>query len=330
MPTPTVTPDRRTPVSIGRAASYTPELLRSELERMLNDLGGIQDLVKPGARVGIKVNLTGGTWWDTPDKPPATEYFVTHPAVVAALCELLLDAGAKTLTVMDGLGDETAFRAWGYEEILTPLGVKLVDLCKTDPYKEYARLKTGNGWRIYDSFTVNGILNELDTFISIAKLKCHTTTGVTLSLKNLFGLVPISEYRRDPSDTNRSAFHGDIKFDTRVPQIILDLNQARPIKLALIDGIMTAEAGAGPWNKDMSQVKPGLLVASKNPVAADAVGTALMGFDPEAAAKTSPFIGGENHLAMAREAGMGTNRLSEIMTHGPSIEEARFPFKPAR
>jgi uncharacterized protein (DUF362 family) len=80
----------------------------------------------------------------------------------------------------------------------------------------------------------------------------------------------------------------------------------------------------------MSQVKPGLLVAGKNPVATDAVAAALMGFDPDAPEKTSPFIGGSNHLAMAREAGMGTNRLSEIALHGPSIQEALYPFKPAR
>jgi uncharacterized protein (DUF362 family) len=231
---------------------------------------------------------------------------------------------------MDGLGDETSFQAWGYNDLLKPLGVQLVDLCKPAPYPVFSPLQTGKNARIFNFFFVNGVLKELDTFISVAKLKCHSTAGVTLSMKNLFGLVPISEYRLKPSDTNRSAFHGDAEFDTRVPRVILDLNQARPIQLALIDGIMTAEAGAGPWDAQMAQVKPGLLVASKNPVAADAVSTALMGFDPDAAAKTTPFMGSDNHLLLAREAGLGTNRLDEITVHGPSIAEARFLFKPAR
>ena len=47
---------------------------------MLDDLGGLGELVKPGARVGVKVNMTGSSAWDGPDKPLAIEYFVTHPA----------------------------------------------------------------------------------------------------------------------------------------------------------------------------------------------------------------------------------------------------------
>jgi uncharacterized protein (DUF362 family) len=330
IPTATQASPFKAGAAIGQVDSYETQALRAQLERMLDDLGGLSDLVKTGARVGIKANLTGGTWWDSPDKPPATEYFVTHPAVVGALCELLRDAGAKDLIVMDGLGDETSFEKWGYAEMAKPLGVKLVDLCKPDPEADFSRLPVPGQPLVYDFFFVNQAVQELDVFISVAKMKCHTTTGVTLSMKNLFGLAPISAYRLNESDTNRSAFHGEIAFDTRVPRVIVDLNKARPIQLALVDGVITAEAGAGPWDTKMSQVRPGLLVASKNPVAADAVCTALMGFNPEEPAGKSPFVGGDNHLELAREAGLGTNRLDEISIHGPAIAEARFPFKPAR
>jgi uncharacterized protein (DUF362 family) len=78
--------------AIGRAASYDPALLRTELERMLEGIGGLADLVRPGARVAIKPNLTGGTWWDASLPAPAPELFVTHPALVQALAEILLDA----------------------------------------------------------------------------------------------------------------------------------------------------------------------------------------------------------------------------------------------
>lgn len=331
-PNPTVTATQawKARVAIEKVTDYQPAPLRKALERMLDGLGGLADLVKPGARVGIKVNLTGGTWWDTPDKPPAIEYFVTHPAVVAALCGLLRDAGAKELMVVDGLGDETSFSAWGYTEMAAALDVKLVDLCKPDPFNGYFRFPVGTQARVYEYFYMNNALRDLDLFISVAKMKCHTTTGVTHSLKNLFGLVPISEYRRSPQDNHRSAFHESTDFDRRVPRVILDLNQARPVQLALIDGVMTAEGGAGPWDAGMSQVKPGLLVAGKDPVAADAVATALMGFDPLAEAGTSPFMGSENHLNLARDAGMGTNRLDEIGISGPAISEVTFPFRPAR
>ena len=74
-----------------------------------------------GARVGIKPNLTGAAW-DGTGKPPATELFVTHPAVVNALGEVLLDMGVGKLVIMDGIADETSFDKWGYTAMAKPLG----------------------------------------------------------------------------------------------------------------------------------------------------------------------------------------------------------------
>jgi uncharacterized protein (DUF362 family) len=297
---------------------------------MISNLGGLSDLIRPGVRVGIKANLTGGTWWDSPSKPPSPEFFVTHPAVIGALAGLLKDAGAGSITVMDGLGDPTNFDKWGYVAMATSLGLKLVDLNLPAPQTGFTRLAVNGTPLVYADFWVNAVLTEIDVFISVAKMKCHTTTGVTLAMKNLFGLAPTSEYRRSPKDNNRSAFHESTIFDTRVPKVILDLNRARPIDLAIIDGIFTAEAGAGPWDVDMKQIKPGLLVAGRNPVAVDAVATALMGFDPTTAAGTLPFIGSENHIALANQMGLGPHRLEEIQVKGAVIQAVRMAFKPAR
>jgi uncharacterized protein (DUF362 family) len=328
--TPTAEPIQKATVAIGQAASYEPQILRAALAAMLANLGGLANLVRPGARVGLKVNLTGGTWWDTPDQAPATERFVTHPALVGALASLLSEAGAKEILVMDGLGDETSFAKWGYTAMAQALGLRLVDLNRADPAPGFFRLPVGSNPLVYDFFFVNEAVRDLDLFVSIAKMKCHTTTGVTLSLKNLFGLVPTSEYRNKAEENNRSAFHQSTRYDTRVAQVILDLNRARPVDLALIDGIATVEAGAGPWDKDIAQVKPGLLVAGLDPVAADSVATALMGFDPTAESGSLPFIGGTNHLDLAQKLGLGTNRMDEIQIAGPSVESVRYPFKPAR
>jgi uncharacterized protein (DUF362 family) len=99
------------------------------------------------------------------------------------------------------------------------------------------------------------------------------------------------------------------------------------VHLALIDGVLTAEGGAGPWDKGLRQVRPGVLVASRDPVAADAVATAVMGFDPDAPAGTRPFTGGDNHLALAHAIGLGTNQLAEIGIAGPPIRDVLFPFR---
>jgi uncharacterized protein (DUF362 family) len=326
---PSATPDPRTPVAVARAAAYDQSQIRKELETMLESLGGPGDWIKPGARVGIKTNLTGMPFMDKPDKPVGTEYYTTHPAVVGALGEILRDAGVASILIFDGLGDLASFDAWGYTEMANAIGAKLVDLCDPAPYSGFKAFPTGDGALVYESYSLHACLAEIDGLISVAKLKCHATTGVTLSMKNLIGLAPISEYKRQPEHTNRSAFHGNTAYDTRLPGVIMDLNRILPVRLAVIDGIKTAEGGAGPWQTTLAPVQPGLLIAARDPVAADAVSTALMGFDPEAKGGDQPFLHGDNHLAMAAELGLGTHRLAKIRVEGVQIEEASYPFKPA-
>jgi uncharacterized protein (DUF362 family) len=329
-PTPTSTPAYLSHVATAKVGNYDPALMRAAMTRMLDDLGGLGDLIKPGARVGIKPNLTGGTWSDPSLPAPATELFNTHPALVQVLIELLIEAGAGTITIMEGLGDPLAYEGWGYSDVARATGAELLDLCFADPYPDFTAFPVGPNYHVYESFLMNPALAELDVFISVAKMKCHTSAGVTLSLKNLFGIPPISLYRRSPDQNNRSSFHGDAAYETRVPRVIVDINQARPVHLAIIDGIMTAEGGAGPWNREAAQVRPGVLVAGKDPVATDAVATAIMGFDPTAASRTTPFLFCDNHLALAAEGGLGTNLLSEIGVHGPSIADLSYPFRPAQ
>ncbi len=327
---PTAAPVYRSRVAIGQSVDYQPARLRQALERMLDDIGGLADLVRSGARVGIKPNLTGGTFWDAGLPIPATELFATHPALVGALAGILLDAGAGKVTVLEGLGDELIFPAWGYADMAKPLGIGLVDLCKPDPYPKWKIFPVGPQSSVYETFSLNPVLGGLDVFVSVGKMKCHATTGVTLSLKNLFGIAPIGLYKRHADDNNRSAFHGDATYDTRVPGVILDLNLARPVHLAIVDGILTGEGGAGPWDVGLSPVRPGVLVASRDPVAADAVATAIMGFDPQAPSSQPPFTGGDNHLALASRIGLGTNRLDEIGLAGPQILDVKYPFEPVK
>jgi uncharacterized protein (DUF362 family) len=73
-----------------------------------------------------------------------------------------------------------------------------------------------------------------------------------------------------------------------------------------------------------------VIVASKDAVAADAVSAAIMGFDPEAPSGSHPFSFADNHLLLAREAGLGTNRLAEIGVLGADIASVVFPFKTVR
>ena len=293
-------------------------------------MGGLKDLIHPGARVAIKVNLTGGVRTQPFPGVTPVNSFATHPEVVRAMCELLVDAGAGALTIVEAVYQWASYSAWGYEEIARALNARLLDLNGPDPYQDFIRVPVGQRWLSYEAFTMNRALAETEVFISIAKMKCHATCGVTHAMKNLVGLVPARFYESQPGDGYRTAFHEQSRGSmARLPRIVVDLNRARPIHLALIDGVKTMEGGEGPWCQSSAPISPGLLVAGKNAVATDAVATALQGFDPTSDFPQAPFLHGANHLNLAHASGLGTNRLEEIQVIGPAIDEARYPFKPA-
>jgi uncharacterized protein (DUF362 family) len=331
-PASTATPEPvfRARVGIAQVDSYDPALLRGELETLLDGIGGLGDVVRPGDRVAIKVNLTGGSGFGSPGGVFPTESYVTHPEVVRALGELLWDAGAGEITIVEGLFDAESYPRWGYVDVADALGATLIDLNSPAPYGDFALKPVGAGAFIYEAFDFHHILEEVDVFISATKMKCHWYAGVTLSIKNLVGVAPMSHYQLDPKDTFRSALHGpaDDVTRTRLPRVILDLFQARPIDLALIDGIGTVEGGEGPWIECFHPVRPGVLIAGKEPLAADAVAAAVMGFDPTADYPAAPFLRGDNHLNLAYGLGLGTNRLGEIGVVGAAIDDVRQSFNP--
>jgi uncharacterized protein (DUF362 family) len=317
-------------VAIAQATSYGQKIVRQQVRALIDRIGGLDDLIKRGPRVAIKINLTGGTSSKSVPSVSPIESFVTHPMVVRALCEALREAGANKLFIVEAVYERASFSQWGYDDIAQSLGATLIDLNDPHPYSAFTRMPVGQDGFIYQDFTLHPLLQEIDSFVSVAKIKCHQIGGVTLSMKNLFGLAPLQLYRRDPKDTYRSAFHGDAEdTGTRVPRIIIDLNRARPIHLALLDGIKTVEGGEGPWIEAMHSITPGVLIAGKQALATDAVATAAMGFDPRGDYPSVPFLHGDNHLNLAAERKLGTNHLDEIVVVGASIDEVRRQFKPA-
>jgi len=324
-----VPPHRK--VAIAQADDYDGQVVFRQARTALDALGAIGDIVHLGDRVAIKVNLTGGTLTPPMRGIPRIESYFTHPSVVLALGKLLRDAGATHLYIVEATDTPDAFSDSGYEDIARELGAELVNLNSHIPYKDFYQAQLGNEGLVYESFTLNPILDNIDVFVSVPKLKCHWCCGVTLGMKNSIGLVPVRYYRNRPRDNERSAFHGGADTDeykTRLPQVIMDLNRARPIDLVLIDGIQTVDGGEGPWH-DVSVQQSRVLIAGKNAVAVDAVGTAVMGFDPVAEYPNSPFLHGRNHLNLAHDLGFGSNRLEEIQILGEKIEDVRCNFRPS-
>ncbi len=325
----TVGAARQAQVGIVRAARYERKLIEKTVRDLLDSVGGLGDIIRPGDRVAIKTNLAGGVKHKPLPGVTAVESYVTHPEVVRALGGLVRDAGAKEVFIVEAVYEWDSYVQWGYEEIAKDIDAKLVDLNGIYTYKDFVDAPVGEGSLIYRSFRFNPILENIDTFISVPKMKCHWTCGVTLSMKNLVGLVPSIFYRLEDRHRHRSALHGPgDAYRTRMPRVIADLNRARPIDFALVDGVKTTEGGEGPWLATMAPVDAGVLIAGKNPVATDAVASAAMGFDPTAEITKAPFMRADNHLNLARELGLGTNRLDEIEVVGPSIKDVSKKFEP--
>jgi len=92
---------------------YKRDLVRQQVQALLDGLGGLDDVIGSGDRVAIKVNLTSGTHFDPPPGVPATESYLTHPEVVRALGELLRDAGARELFIVEAVYDEESYPLLG-------------------------------------------------------------------------------------------------------------------------------------------------------------------------------------------------------------------------
>lgn len=295
---------------------------------MLDGIGGLGDVVSQGDKVGIKINLVEGLRFSAPDGGPPTESHQTHPEVVRALVELLRDAGARDIYILEALADHQSYRELGYEALADALNITLIDLNNPDPYQGFASVSPGEDAFIYDELLVNPMLEEFDVMVSASKMKCHYNAGVTCSMKNLVGLVPVQYYETRRGDGWRSAMHGPWdETPTRLPRVILDLNHARPIDLAILDGIKTAEGGETPQWDSFGAVDLGIMIAGKNALATDAVATAVMGFDPTAASLTAPFIRADNYLNMAAELGLGTNHLEDIDVVGLAVADVTRQFK---
>jgi uncharacterized protein (DUF362 family) len=322
-----------TTVAIVKAKNYDRKLVRQQVQAALDTIGGVGDFIRPGDSVAIKVNLTGGTWCPLTDNVPRVESYWTHPEVARALGELLRDAGAKKLYIVEGIFTADSYANGGYVEVAQSIEATLVDLNYPEPYKDYYTASVGKGWFIYENFTLNPVLDNVDAFVSVPKMKCHWCCGVTVAMKNLIGLGPMHLYCRTLSDGGRSAFHvgpeGKEDFKPRLPRVIVDLNRARPVHLSLVDGIATLDGGENGYNEGTHLQAPGVLLAGKSPVATDAVATAVMGFDPTAEYPNAPFLRGENYLNIAQSLGLGTNRLEEIEVKGVSIEEVQQKFAPS-
>jgi uncharacterized protein (DUF362 family) len=323
--------------------TYGPELVPT-LDKMFDQLGGLGRIVK-GKTVAMKINLTGSPTYRVGHLPCEDTHY-THPRVIAATVHLMTKAGARRIRLLespwstaDAIEEYILQANWEPRDILgAGENVEFENTNFLGNAKKYARMKVPFGGYMFPAFDLNHSYNDCDVFVSIAKMKEHATAGVTLSMKNCFGITPATIYGtgagidepsilpkggrstvhagdRQPSKSAPSELHpGSPRVDTyRVPRTIVDLVSARPIDLAIVEGIKTMTGGEGPWIQEkLTGVNPGVLVAGTNCVNTDAVCMAIMGFNPLATRGTPPFEICDSTLELAEKAGLGTRDLNKI------------------
>jgi uncharacterized protein (DUF362 family) len=350
------------PVAVARCRTYDPAELLPTMRKMFDQLGGLGRLVK-GKTVAIKINLTGAPTYRLGYLPLEDTHY-THPHTIAAAAHLMAQAGARRIRVLESPWstadpvEEYLLRAnWEPRDILGAApNIEFENTNYLGTGKKYSRLTVPFGGYVYPAFDLNHSYEDCDVFVSLTKMKEHATAGITLAMKNCFGLTPCTIYGTgagidEPSEIpnggrtpihmgNRQPSksappekdpHAPRQDTWRVPRTVVDLVAARPIHLAIVEGIKTMTGGEGPWmSEEIKGVAPGVMVAGLNPVSTDAVAMAVMGFDAMADRGTPPFERCDNMLKLAEEAGIGTRDLQRIEVAGASIAEVKFDFAAIR
>lgn len=279
-------------VAITTAKTY--DQAERAVEEAINLLGGSEAICTSKDVVMIKPNMVG------PGHPDLAE--TTHPAVIYALVKILKKTGAIVK-----VGEQSAGR-WDTDEAfkVTGIGKAALDAGADEVVNwgkdERVVVEVPDPRSIQVAKLPKSVM-DADVFIHVPKMKTAYMYNVTLGIKGLLGLL----YSKD-----RYAYHRSM---ADLAWVTCDIAKAIAPKhrLTLVDGI-TAMEGAGPHDGPI--VNLGVIVASQDMVACEAVSCAIMGFHP--------FESPGAQVAM--KAGLGTAELSEIEILGKTIEEVKRPF----
>jgi uncharacterized protein (DUF362 family) len=297
----------------------------------LDSVGGAGAIVNPGETVFIKPNMVTLPWG--PYYNPFLAGECTKVEIVVAVAEECLKAGAGEVIVGDGSQSPTF--SWQYATTLDGAknlvgeaarlsstydgDVTLACLGTDSPQFPEVPSRTGFG-----RIAISSLVARADRVISIPVVKTHQWAQLTLSLKNFVGVTPLERYGWTPSGMySRVLLHVT---SGGIEQVFLDIVEAVKPDLAIIDASIGVE-GDGPTTSgggstvDMkTRLGSWLLLASTDPVAADATAARIIGHD----------VAGVKHLAMAYEMGLGEVREDSIEIVGDSLDNLRVDWLRAK
>lgn len=245
-------------------------------EQGINALGGMKKFVKSGQTVVVKPNIG----WDAPPERAAN----TNPKLVGKIVELCIAEGAKEVVVFDNTCDEwtRCYKNSGIEAAVKSAGGKVV----TGKEKSHYQPVTVEQGKSLKTADVHEKILNADVFINVPVLKNHGGATMSLSMKNLMGIV-----------WDRSFWH---KNDLH--QCIADFATFRKPDLNVIDGynVMKRNGPRGVSVNDVANMK--YQIISADMVAADTAAVKVFGLG----------VSDVSHIGLAEEMGVGTTKLENL------------------
>ena len=245
-------------------------------DKAIQSLGGMSAYVKKGQTVVVKPNIG---WDTTPDRAANT-----NPELVGRIVKHCIEAGAKEVYVFDHTCDNwvKCYRSSEIEKYAKEVGGKVVPGNSEGNYQEV----TLTGTQKLKTVKVHEKVLEADVFINVPVLKHHSSTKLSLAMKNLMGVVWDRRY------WHRNDLH----------RCIAEFPKFRKPDLNIIDGyaILKRNGPRGVSRSDVLVSKS--LLVSPDIVAIDAAATKIFGMDPAQV----PYI------RYADEMGIGTMDLANL------------------
>jgi len=280
-------------VSIVRCPDYELEHVETALKKNLNLLGGINRFVKPNQRVCLKPNLL------LPARPE--QAVTTHPTIIEAMANLVREAGGKPF-IADSPGGGVPYTEEGLRRVYHKTG--LLDLAERTGIElnwdtNITQVSFPEGKMIKRLNIIKPVL-DADVVIGIPKLKSHVFTTFTGATKIFFGVIP---------GLTKSDYHAKLPNLERFAEMLLDIIEFVKPALFVMDGVLGME-GDGPGLHGIPRYF-GLLLASTDSIALDAVASQAIGIDPE----RIPM------LKMAKARGWWNGSLQSIEIMGCPIKE---------
>ncbi len=250
-----------------------PEVM---FDRAIASLGGMQVFVPKGSKVLVKPNIG----WDVPPERAGN----THPKLVGRIIEKCLSAGAKEVSVFDHTCDQwmRCYRNSGIESVVKQAGGKMVS---GDSQGYYRKVSVPMGKRLTQA-RVHEALLDADVFINVPVLKHHSSSMVTIGMKNMMGVV------WDRAYWHRNDLH----------QCIADFASFRKPDLTVVDAynVMKRNGPRGVSVNDVVSMKA--QVVSTDFLAADAAAAKLFGVEPSDI----------HHIRIASEMNLGRMDLGAL------------------